>query len=63
MNDSGLIATFLLSPLSKITNPENTCQFNLVKDSNSNGVNDSLIHIIIPVTSYDNLIKFRDTNK
>ena len=30
MNDRGILATFLLSPLSKITNPENSSQFKLV---------------------------------
>ena len=39
MNDRGLIASYLLSPLSKITNPENSTQFKLVKDSSSNRVN------------------------
>ena len=28
MNDRGILATYLMSPLSKITNPENTSQFN-----------------------------------
>ena len=27
MNDRGILATFLMSPLSKTTNPENTSQF------------------------------------
>ena len=40
MNDRGTLATYLMSPLSKITNPENTSQFKLVKDSNSNRGND-----------------------
>ena len=40
MNGRGILATYLMSPLSKITNPENTTQFKLVKDSNSNRVND-----------------------
>ena len=31
MNDRGILASFLMSPLSKITNPENTIQFKLVK--------------------------------
>ena len=31
MNDRGIIASYLLSPLSKITNPENTSQFNLIR--------------------------------
>ena len=36
MNDRGILASYLMSPLSKITNPENSTQFNLVKDSSSN---------------------------
>ena len=35
LNDRGIIASYLLSPLSKITNPENTSQFRLTKQSNS----------------------------
>ena len=35
MNDRGIIAFYLMSPLSIITNPEKTLQFQLVKDSNS----------------------------
>ena len=31
MNDGGIISSHFLSPLSKITNPENTSQFKLVK--------------------------------
>ena len=27
MNDRGILATYLMSPLSKITNPENSSQF------------------------------------
>ena len=62
MNDRGLIASYLLSLLSIITNPEKTSQFKVVKDSNSNRVNDLLIHNTIPVTFYDNLLIFCDTN-
>ena len=40
MNDRGILASYLLSPLSKITNPEKTTQFKLVKNDNSNRVND-----------------------
>ena len=58
MNDRGILASYLLSPLSKIINPENTSQFRLVKDHNSNRVNDLLIHNSIPI-----LLTFRDTNK
>ena len=50
MNDRGMIASYLLSPRSKITNLENTTQFKLVKDSSSNRVNDLLKHKTIPLT-------------
>ena len=63
MNDRGILATYLMSPLSRITNPENTTQFKLVKDSNSNRVNDLLINKTIPITLYGNMLTFRDTNK
>ena len=52
-----------MSPLSKITNPENTTQFKLVKDSNSNRVNDLNIKNSIPITLYNNMKTFRDTGK
>ena len=52
-----------MSPLSKTTKPENTPQFKLVKDSNSNRANDLLIHNTIPFTLYNNLLTFRDTGK
>ena len=63
MNDRGILATYLMSPLSRITNPENTTQFKLIKDSTSNRVNDLKINNSIPITLYNNLLKFRDTNK
>ena len=63
MNDRSLIAVSLMSPLSKFTNPENTNQFKLVKDSSSNRVNDLLIHSTISITLYNNLLTFRDTGK
>ena len=53
----------MLSRLSKITNPDNTTQFKLVKDPNSKRVNDLLIHNSIPVTLHDNLLTFRVTGK
>ena len=31
MNDRGILATYLMSPFSRITNPENASQFKLVK--------------------------------
>ena len=63
MNDRGILATYLMSPLSKITNPENTTQFKLIKESTSNRVNDLKINNSIPITLYNNLLTFRDTNK
>ena len=63
MNDRDILASYLMSPLSKITNPENTSQFKLVKDSSSNRVNDLKIHNSIPITLYGNKLTFRDTNK
>ena len=63
MNDRGILASYLLSPLSKITNPENSTQFKLVKDSTSNRVNDLKINNSIPSTLHNNLLTFRDTNK
>ena len=63
MNNRGILATYLVSPLSRITNPENTSQFKLVKDPSSNRVNDLKIHNSIPITLYGNMLTFRDTNK
>ena len=63
MNDRALLATYLMSPLSRITNPENTTQLKLVKDHNSNRFNDLLINNTIPITLYGNMLTFRDTNK
>ena len=62
MNDRGILATYLISPLSKIFNPENTSQFKFFKDSSSNRVNDLKIHDSIPITLYGNVLTFRDTN-
>ena len=63
MNDRGIIASYLTSPLSKITNPEHTSQFKLVKDPSSNWVNDLLMHNTLPVTLSNNLLTFRDPDK
>ena len=63
MKDRCVIASYLLSPLSKNTNHENTSHSKLVKDSNSNRVNDLLIHNTIPNTLLYNLLTFRDTGK
>ena len=50
MNDRGILASYLMSPPSKITNPENTSQFRLEKDHNSKRVNDLLMKNKIPIT-------------
>ena len=63
MDDRGVIESYLMSPLSKITNPENSSQFKLLKDPHSKRVNDLLIHNNRPITLHDNLLAFRDTNK
>ena len=63
MNQRGILASYLMSRLSEITNPENTTQFKLVKDSSSNRFNELLIHNTIPVTLYKNLLTFLDTKK
>ena len=63
MNDRGTLAFYLMSPLSKITNPENTNQFKLVKDPSSKRVNDLKINNSIQITLHNNLLTFRDTGK
>ena len=60
--DRGIIATYLLSPLSKITCPETTNQLFLVKDPSSIKVNDLLINKTIPATLRNTLI-FRYTDE
>ena len=63
LNDGGIIASYLLSPLSKITNPENASQFKIVKYSSSKRVNDLEVHNSIPITLHNNLLTIRGTNK
>ena len=63
MFDRGILASYLMSPLSKITNPESATQFKLVKDSTSNRVNDWKINNSIPITLQNNLLTFRDTGE
>ena len=63
MTDRGILATYLMSLLSRITNPENASQFKQVKDPSSNRVNDLKINKTIPITLYGNMLTFRDTNK
>ena len=54
MNDRGILASYLMSPLSKITNPENTSQFKVLKDSRSDRVNDLKINKTIATTLHEN---------
>ena len=62
-NNRGIIALFLISPLSEIINPGTTSQFKIVKDTNSNRVNDLLINKIKPLSLYNNLLTYRDKDK
>ena len=63
VTDWGIIACFLLSLLSKTTNPEQTSQFKLVKDPGSNRVNDLLISKTMTFFLSHNLLTFRDLDK
>ena len=63
LNDRGILASYLMSPLSKITNPEISSQFKLVKDSSSNRVNDLKKNKTILITLFNNILTFRDTGK
>ena len=63
MNDRGILTSYLMSPLYKITNPKNTSQYKLVKDHNSNRVKDLLMKKTIPITLHDNMLTFRDKGK
>ena len=58
MNDRGLLVSYLMSPLSKITNSENTTQFKVTKDANSNRVNDlkkKQLNTSYSIKQYDNV--------
>ena len=59
-NNRGILASYLLSPLSKITISENANQFSLKKDHNSNRVNDLSLCKTLPVTLRKSLLTFRD---
>ena len=63
MNDKGLIAPYLTSSLVEVFKKDNKSQFRLRKDPNSTKLNDFLIHGIIPVTIFSNMIVFRDSFK
>ena len=63
VNDRGILASYLASPLYRITKPEYTSRFKLVKDPSSNRVNGLLIDKTIPVTLHKILLTYRDTDK
>ena len=63
MNDKGLIAPYLASPLVEVFKFDNKSQFRLRKDPDSSKMNDFLIHGKITVTIFSNMITFRDSNK
>ena len=63
MNDKGLIAPYLASPLVEVFKFDNKAQIRLREDPNSTKINDFLIHGNIPVTIFSNMITFRDSNK
>ena len=62
-NDSDKRASYLLSPPSKNTNPENISQFELKKEPYLHRTKEFLINKTIPVTLYNNLLTFRNTGK
>ena len=61
MNDRCVLATYFLSPLSKINNPEHASQFKLIKYPQWNRINDLLISKKTPVTLLNKLFNFRKT--
>ena len=63
MNDKGLIAPYLTTPLVEVFKKDNKSKFRLRKDPNSTKMNDFLIHGTVPVTMFSNMITFRDSNK
>ena len=63
MSDRGILASYLISPLYKTINPENSIQFKLVKGSSPNRVDDLLRNKTTTITLYNNLFTFRDTGK
>ena len=63
MSDRGTLASFLSSIPSKTNSLEHISQLTLVNDPASNRVSDVLINKTKPVTLYDTLLTFRDTEK
>ena len=63
MNDSVTLASYLLSPSSKFTNPEHTSQFKLIRDPYSNRINDFMKNETILIALYIHLLTLQDTDK
>ena len=63
IKDRSILESYFISPLFKKTNPENTTQFKLVKNSSSNRVNDLLLNNTILITLHDNMLTFRETGR
>ena len=63
MKKRGILASYVLSPLSKNTNLEITSRYKPVKDPDSNRGYDRLLNKTIPFKLYDNLLTFRDTEE
>ena len=59
MNDKGLIDSSLIEVLKS----DNKGQFRIIKDPNSTKPNDFLINEKVPVTIFNNMLTFRETNK
>ena len=59
MNDKGLIDSSIL----EVIKSDNKGQFTLIKDPNTTKPNDLLINEKVPVTIFNNMLTFRDTNK
>ena len=63
VNERAILASSLLSPLSKLKSREHNSRIKNVKCPDSNRVNDLLINKTLTVILYDNLFTFRDTDK
>ena len=58
MIERGVLESYLLFPLSKITQPEHTSQFKLVGNPQSNRINDLSINKTVAVALCDNFTPF-----
>ena len=63
MIERGILESYLIFLLSKITQPQHTSQFKLVEDPQSNRINNLLKNKAIAVTLCDKISPFRDTDE